>query len=130
VSQPAAFYEIRFTGDALRDVESLDRSIRAKLKKLLEKKISVDPEGYEIPLRAPLSGYWKHPFGGHRLIYRIYPETRLVVVCAVGARTAADAEDVYAQLLAVARTGKLAEQVAAALQRLLQGKKKSPPPGS
>jgi len=90
---------------------------------VLEKKLAVDPEGYGLPLRAPLAGYWKHEFAAHRIIYRIYKEQRLIAVCAVGPRRQEDAEDTYKQLSAVAETGRLAGQVAAALKKLLPDKK-------
>jgi mRNA interferase RelE/StbE len=112
-----------FTPDAGGEVKSLDGSVKSQLKKVLTKKIAVDPESYGTPLRAPLTGYWKHEFGSHRVIYRIYPDKRLVVVCAVGPRKAGDAADVYKQLVAVAKTGKLAEQVAAVLSLLAPRKK-------
>jgi hypothetical protein len=78
----------------------------------LEKKLAVDSEGYGLPLRGSLAGYWKHQFGNHRVIYRIYPEPHIVVVCAVGVRKEGDAEDIYRQLESVAKTGRLAEQLA------------------
>ena len=90
---------------------------------MLEKKLAIDPEGYGLPLRAPFAGYWKHEFATHRIIYRIYKEQRLIAVCAVGPRRQEDAEDTYKQLSAVAETGRLAGQVAAALKKLLPDKK-------
>lgn len=118
MSDPASPYKVLFTADAGDEVQSLDGSIKNQLKKILTKKIATDPESYGTPLRAPLSGYWKHEFGSHRVIYRIDPDKKLVVVCAVGPRKAGDAADVYRQLEAVAKTGKLAEQIAAVLKLL------------
>jgi len=57
------------------------------------------------------------------VIYRIYAEHRVVVVCAVGVRKQGDAEDIYRQLESVAKTGRLAEQLASALGNLLPKKK-------
>jgi mRNA-degrading endonuclease RelE of RelBE toxin-antitoxin system len=81
--------------------------------------LAADPEGYGLPLRGPLANYWKHEFGNHRIVYRIYPTQRVVVVCAVGVRKHGDAEDIYRQLESVAKTGRLAEQLAAVLKNLL-----------
>jgi len=116
VNGTASSYSLAFTNDAKSDVESLDGSIKKQLKKVLEKKLAADPEGYGTPLRGPLAGYWKHEFASHRVIYRIYPDRGLVVVCAVGPRRAKQATDVYRQLEAVAKAGRLAEQLLAALK--------------
>jgi mRNA interferase RelE/StbE len=118
LARPAG-YEIKFTEDSGAEIRNLDGSVRKQLKKALEKKLAVDPEGYGLPLRGVLTNYWKHEFGSHRIIYRIYREARLVVVCAVGPRKAGDKEDIYRQLEAVATTGRLAGQLASVLKKLL-----------
>jgi hypothetical protein len=43
----------------------------------------------------------------------------VVAVCAVGVRKQGDAEDIYRKLAAVAETGRLAEQIAAVIKKLL-----------
>lgn len=112
-------FELRYTSDAAADIKGLDGSVRNQLRKVLEKKLAVDPEGYGVPLRGSLAGYWKHQFGNHRVVYGIYPQHRTVVVCSVGVRKQGDAEDIYRQLEAVAKTGRLAEQLAFVLRNLL-----------
>jgi mRNA interferase RelE/StbE len=121
-TQPGRTFELRYTPDAAADIKSLDGSVRKQLRKALEKKLAIDPEGYGLPLRGSLAGYWKHQFGNHRIVYRIYPERSLVVVCAVGVRKSGDAEDFYRQLESVARTGRLAEHLAGVLKNLLPKK--------
>ena len=121
-------YSIAFTGDAFEDVKALDGSIKNKLKKVLTKKLAMDPEGYGLPLRSPLDLYWKHEFAAHRVIYRIYKEKHLVVVCAVGPRKQGDAADIYRQFQALAQTGKVAQQIAEVLGSIAPGKKKIEPP--
>ena len=115
--------ELRYTADAAADIKALDGSVRNQLRKVLEKKLAVDPEGYGLPLRGLLAGYWKHQFGNHRVVYRIYPQQHVVVVCSVGVRKQGDAEDIYRQLESVAKTGRLAEQLASVLRNLLPPKK-------
>jgi mRNA interferase RelE/StbE len=122
-ARPKPFFELRYTPDAAADIQALDGSVRNQLRKVLEKKLAVDPEGYGLPLRGSLGGYWKHQFGNHRVVYRIYPEQHVVVVCAAGVRKQRDAEDIYRQLESVARTGRLAEQLASVLRNLLRPKK-------
>lgn len=125
-SQPST-YTVLFTPDAESDVRSLDGSIKKQLQKVLEKKLAIDPEGYGTPLHAPLDGYWKQEFASHRVIYRIYQDRRTIVVCAVGARRGKHATDIYKQLEAMAKTGKLAERIAAVLRPLLPTKKPEGP---
>lgn len=121
--RPKPSFELRYTSDAAADIKALDGSVRNQLRKVLEKKLAVDPEGYGLPLRGSLASYWKHQFGNHRVIYRIYLEHRVVVVCAVGIRKQGDAEDIYRQLETVAKTGRLAEQLTSVLKNLLPKKK-------
>jgi mRNA interferase RelE/StbE len=119
VSRPKSIFELRYTADAAADIKALDGSVRNQLRRLLEKKLAVDPEGYGLPLRGSLAGYWKHQFGNHRIVYRIYYQHCVVVICSVGVRKQGDAEDIYRQLESVAKTGRLAEQLAAVLRNLL-----------
>jgi mRNA-degrading endonuclease RelE of RelBE toxin-antitoxin system len=123
-SEPKSSFELRYTTDAGSDIKGLDGSVRKQLKNVLEKKLAIDPESYGLPLRSPLTNYWKHEFGNHRVIYRIYPEHKTVAVCAVGVRKEGDTEDIYRQLESVAKTGRLAEQLASVLGNLLLPKKK------
>lgn len=111
-------YTVAFTSDAKQDMGSLDGSIRKRLKKVLEEKISMNPSAYGTPLRGELTGYWKHEFVAHRVIYRIYEDRRLVVICAVGKRQGAHASDVYEQLLPMVKAGKVLEQVLLVLSEL------------
>ncbi len=67
-------FELRYTSDAAADIKALDGSVRNQLRKVLEKKLAVAPEGYGLSLRGSLAGYWKHQFGNHRVVYRIYPQ--------------------------------------------------------
>src|SRR5207237_7997745 len=111
-------FELRYTSDAAADIKALDGSVRNQLRKVLEKKLAVDPEGYGLPLRASLAGYWKHQFSNHRVVYRIYPQHHVVVVCSVGVRKQGDAGDIYRQLETVAKTGRLAAPPAAVPKKL------------
>jgi len=116
-------FELKYSPDAAADINALDGSVRSQLRRVLEKKLAVDPQGYGLPLRGSLAGYCKRQFGSHRVVYRIYPQHRAVVVCSVGNREQGDAEDIYRQLQSVAKTGRLAEQLAEVLRNLLLSKK-------
>lgn len=115
---PAPEYTLGFIDDAKQDVAALDGSIRKRLKKVLTSKLAVDPEDYGTPLRGNLAGYWKHEFASHRIIYRIYQDQRLVVICAVGKRQGEHVSDVYRQLEAVAKAGDVARQIQMILKKL------------
>jgi mRNA interferase RelE/StbE len=117
-------FELRYTPDAAADIKALDGSVRNQLRKVLEKKLAVDPEGYGLPLRGPLANYWKHQFGNHRIVYRIYPEHCVVVVCAAGVRKQRDTEEIYRQLESVAKTGRIAEQLTSVLKNVLPKKQR------
>jgi len=107
-----------FTSDAKDDGQSLDASSKRRRRKALGQKIAVEPEQYGTPLRGSLAGYWKHEFASHRVIYRVYPDDKLVVVCAVGARKGSHRKDVYRQLESLARSGRLAERLLAVLKSI------------
>jgi mRNA-degrading endonuclease RelE of RelBE toxin-antitoxin system len=113
-------FEIKFTLDGLKDVQRLDGSIKRKLKNALNKKLASDPLGYGTPLRAPLVNYYKHEFATHRIIYRVYADRNLVVICAVGPRKSGDVQDVYEQLNKVVQSGRVAAQIQAVLQNILK----------
>ena len=117
--RPKSAFELRYTPDAAAEIQALDGSVRIQPRKVLEKKLAVDPEGYGLPLRGSLAGYWKHQFGNHRIVYRIFPEQNIAVVCAVGIRKEGDAENIYRQLESVAKTGRLAGQLASVVRNLL-----------
>jgi mRNA interferase RelE/StbE len=118
LTPPPPPYNVAFTDDAKSDVHSLDGSIKKRLRKILNEKIGVGPEQYGTPLRGNLAGFGKHEFASHRVIYRIYPDHKLVVVCAVGVRKGLHKTDVFRQLEHVAQTGRLAEQILAAMKSL------------
>lgn len=112
MTSPAAdAYAIRFTADAKRDMQSLDGSVKKQLRKILEKKLAFHPAEYGDPLVGVLKGYWSHHFAAHRVIYRMYDDVRLVLVCAVGARRAGHMSDVYRQFEALVEAGRTAQQI-------------------
>jgi mRNA-degrading endonuclease RelE of RelBE toxin-antitoxin system len=111
-----AKYEVKSTDHAFALIKAMDGSVKQALKKAFEKKLQVDPEGYGTSLRGPLAGYYKHEVFGHRIVYRIYSDMLLVVVCFVGIRKQGDTEDVYNQLEPLLKAGRLADQIAGALK--------------
>jgi mRNA-degrading endonuclease RelE of RelBE toxin-antitoxin system len=98
----------------------LDGSFKRKLKNTLNKKLASDPLGYGTPLRAPLVSYYKHEFASHRIIYRVYADRTLVVICAVGPRKSGDVQDVYDQFSKIVESGRVATQIQAVLQNIFK----------
>jgi len=118
MSPAAPKFTVAFTSDAKQDVAPLDGSIKKRLRQALEGKLAIDPSSYGTPLRGDLAGYWKHEFAAHRVIYRIYSDRQLVVVCAVGKRQGEHVSDVYEQLLPMVKAGKVLQQVLSVLAGL------------
>lgn len=118
----AAPYSIRFTADAKRDAQALDGSVQKQLRKILEKKLAFHPAQYGDPLVGVLKGYWSHHFAVHRVVYRIYDDIKLVLVCAVGARRAGHLSDVYRQFEALVDVGRTAQQILEVLRSLSKEK--------
>ena len=108
-------FQLAYTADAKRDIAELDGSIRKQLRTALEKKLAVHPLQYGEPLTGVLQGFWSYHFAAHRVIYRVYEERRLVLVCAVGARRAGHRSDVYRHFQTLVAAGKTAQQILAAL---------------
>ena len=111
-------YTVAFTSDAKQDVASLDGSIKKRLRHALKGKLAIDPAGYGTPLRGDLTGYWKHEFASHRVIYRVYSDRQLVVICAVGKRQGGHVADIYEQLVPMVKAGKVLQQVLSVLAEL------------
>jgi mRNA interferase RelE/StbE len=118
MSTAASKHTVAFTSDAKHDIASLDASIKKRLRQTLESRLAIDPSGYGTPLRGDLTGYWKHEFASHRVIYRIYPDRHLVVICAVGKRQGKHVSDIYEQLVPMVKAGKVLQQVLAVLAAL------------
>lgn len=108
--------DVRFTADARDDIGRLEGSIRNRLRKVLEKKLAAAPAQYGEPLVGVLTGYWSHHFAAHRIIYRVYDDLQLVLVCAVGTRRAGHQSDIYHHFEALVRAGRTAEQIFNALR--------------
>jgi mRNA-degrading endonuclease RelE of RelBE toxin-antitoxin system len=64
----------------------------------VDKKLTVDPEGYGDPLRQDLQGYYKLAVGQWRVVYHVDDDLVLVLVLAVGKRAEGDRENIYSQI--------------------------------
>ncbi len=67
------------------DIPKLTISDRDRIKRAIEKKLTVEPEIFGKPLRRSLKGYRKLRVGDYRVIFRM--EKKMVKIFCVGHRT-------------------------------------------
>jgi mRNA interferase RelE/StbE len=65
-------YELRYHPD-VRDVDilQLNQTLRNRIKKAIEQRLSISPHQYGEPLRKTLKGYWKLRVGDYRVVFKI-----------------------------------------------------------
>ena len=73
---------LRFAERVLDDWRALSDEERAAVLPALER-IDEDPI-IGAPLLEPLRGYWSHRAGHLRIIYRLAPEARFIIVLSIG----------------------------------------------
>ena len=80
-------YRLRFHPEALKEWNSLDKSIRIQFAKKLENRLE-DPLVKSSELRGELKGLYKIKLSslGYRLVYRVEDLELVVVVISVGRR--------------------------------------------
>ncbi len=86
-------WTIRFDPRAVRDLKRLDKSIRRKIVRYLETRVSPadDAEDLGKGLTGPLVGLWRYRVEDYRIICRIERDVLVVMVLAAGHR-----KDIYA----------------------------------
>ena len=109
-------YKLRFMPEALQEWHSLDGSVRALLKKLLEKRLD-NPHVPGGELHGPLAGCYKIKLRkqGARLVYSVEDDHLLVTVVAVDKR-----EDGVVYHSSVARLSGVANAIAKTLSGKLK----------
>jgi mRNA-degrading endonuclease RelE of RelBE toxin-antitoxin system len=109
-------YSVQFTVDALRDVKALPKNVRNTLAKELKGKLAINPAGCSQELRDPLVGWRSFHCGKYRVIFKPYPDMKIVAVAGIGKHSGPAAQDVYRRLELLAKSGRLAEGVLAVLR--------------
>lgn len=109
-------YKLRFMPEALDEWRALDGSVKANLKKLLEKRLN-NPHVPGGELHGPLAGCYKIKLRqqGARLVYSVEDDHLLVTVITVDKR-----EDGVVYQSALARLSVAAEVLAKALRGKLE----------
>lgn len=62
-------FTVRFHPEAAREIESLQPTVKKRLKTAITERLMTKPEVYGKPLRATLKGYWKLRVGDCRIVY-------------------------------------------------------------
>jgi len=78
------------------DFQKINKHDQFIILKTINKKLSVDPEGYGEGLKQGLKGFWKLKISHYRVIYRINKGTVQVLILKVGLRRD---KEVYQEML-------------------------------
>jgi mRNA interferase RelE/StbE len=68
------------------DLPSLDKPVRQRILKAIQKKLTTHPKDYGSPLHGNLFGYWKLRVDDYRVVYRMNDDRLEVLVIKVGIR--------------------------------------------
>lgn len=79
-------WKIEYAESAVKEILSLDGSVRKTIKRAIEEKLMVDPLKFGQPLRRNLIGLFKLRVGNYRIIYQIKGREVLVLILAVSHR--------------------------------------------
>lgn len=84
-------YQIRYIDEVVKKhIPDLPISARALIKKAIEERLTIDPIGFGKPLRYSLKGHRRLRVSDYRVVYRIEPETKTVLIVAIKHR-----KDIY-----------------------------------
>ncbi|TAN45348.1 MAG: type II toxin-antitoxin system RelE/ParE family toxin [Nitrospirae bacterium] len=72
-----------------KDLPKLNDTLKKRIRKAIETRLTVAPHEYGIPLRKTLKGYWKLRVGDYRVVFKV----KGVEVVVLGIR---HRKDVYA----------------------------------
>ncbi len=84
-------YQVRYLEEVIRKhIPLLPLSAKTLIKRAIEERLMVDPIGFGKPLRYSLKGHRRLRVSHYRVVYRIEPEVKTVVIVAIKNR-----KDVY-----------------------------------
>jgi mRNA interferase RelE/StbE len=84
-------YKINYLGAVIRKhIPSLSSDAKILIKRAIEERLTVDPIGFGKPLRYSLKGHRRLRISNYRIVYRIEPEIRTVIIVAIKHR-----KDIY-----------------------------------
>jgi mRNA interferase RelE/StbE len=87
-------YKIRYYARVTeKDVPSLPKTMRSRIQKAIEERLTVDPVSYGKALQHSLKGHRRLRVGDYRIVYKIDPMERRVDIVAIDHR-----KDIYEDL--------------------------------
>ena len=84
-------YKLAYTTEAREQISSLQKPVRAQLKKAIDR-LALEPK-LGKRLTDDLDGLWSYRSGDWRIIYQVHHQELLIIIIAVG-----DRKDIYKQL--------------------------------
>ncbi len=100
----------------MKDAKDLPKNVRNSIAKALKNKLVVDPLLCSEELREPLAGWRSFHCGKYRVIFKLYEQLKLIAVAGIGQHSAQPTRDIYRKLELLAKRGRLAEDMLAALR--------------
>jgi len=65
-------FELRYHPNVREvDIPQLNETLKKRIKKAIEERLSVSPHQYGEPLRKTLKGYWKLRVGDYKVVYKV-----------------------------------------------------------
>ena len=61
------------------DIPKLDNTVKTRIKKAIETRLTAAPEEYGEPLRRTLKGYWKLRVGDYRVVFKVEGDDIIVL---------------------------------------------------
>ena len=87
-------YKIRYLEEVIRKhIPSLSSDAKVLIKRAIEKRLTFDPIGFGKPLRYSLKGHRRLRVSNYRIVYKIEPEIKTVIIIAIKHR-----KDIYESL--------------------------------
>ena len=78
-------YQIRYLEEVIRKhIPALSSSTKELIKIAIEERLMKDPIGFGKPLRYSLIGHRRLRVSDYRIVYRIKPKIKTVVIVAIG----------------------------------------------
>jgi len=77
-------YQIRYLEEVVRKhIPDLSTNARGFIKRAIEDRLTIDPIGFGKPLRYSLKGHRRLRVSDYRIVYRIEPEIKTVIIVAI-----------------------------------------------
>ena len=74
-------YKIEYLDNVVsEDIPNLPKTMRTRIKKAIEARLTVDPVGLGKPLRYSFIGHRRIRVGDYRIVYRIDPKKSIVTI--------------------------------------------------